>query len=260
MNSLEKKMVQLLRELREDHHVSGVKAEFETEGTRLTEAMRLKEISLKAGVDFNLKIAGCEAIRDIFDAVNLGVDRLIAPMVETAYALQKYLRAARRVLADQGVEDVELLVNIETITACENFQEMLAIPEIKSLHGIVIGRMDLACSLGLTRQDVNSEQILALALPLAKKAKAAGLTVAIGGGVSLHSLPFFKMFCQGHFDRFETRKVIFDCPQALDNFSLALPKAIEFELLWLENKKNYYGAIVREDDQRLEILHNLLFG
>jgi hypothetical protein len=46
----------------------------------------------------------------------------------------------------------------------------------------------------------------------------------------------------------------------LDNFSLALPKAIEFELLWLENKKNYYGAIVREDDQRLEILHNLLFG
>jgi hypothetical protein len=158
------------------------------------------------------------------------------------------------------VEDVELLVNIETITACENFQEMLAIPEIKSLHGIVIGRMDLACSLGLTRQDVNSEQVLALALPLAKKAKAAGLTVAIGGGVSLHSLPFFKMFCQGHFDRFETRKVIFDCPQALDNFSLALPKAIEFELLWLENKKNYYGAIVREDDRRLEILHNLLFG
>jgi hypothetical protein len=46
----------------------------------------------------------------------------------------------------------------------------------------------------------------------------------------------------------------------LDNFSLALPKAIEFELLWLENKKNYYGAIVREDAQRLEILHNLLFG
>jgi len=126
--------------------------------------------------------------------------------------------------ADQGVEDVELLVNIETITACENFQEMLAIPEIKSLHGIVIGRMDLACSLGLTRQDVNSEQVLALALALAKKAKAAGLTVAIGGGVSLDSLPFFKMFCQGHFDRFETRKVIFDCPQALDNFSLALPK------------------------------------
>jgi len=29
MNCLEKKMVQLLRELREDHHVSGVKAEFE---------------------------------------------------------------------------------------------------------------------------------------------------------------------------------------------------------------------------------------
>jgi hypothetical protein len=260
MNSLEKKMVELLKELKEDHHVSGVKAEFETEGTRLTEAMRLKEISLKAGLDFNLKIAGCEAIRDLFDGINLGVDRLIAPMVETAYALQKYLRAAKGVLANQGVEDVELLINIETITAWKNFEEMLSIPEVKYLTGIVIGRMDLACSLGLTRNDVNSEQVLDLALPLAKRAKAAGLSVAIGGAMSVHSLPFFKMFPQGHIDRFETRKVIFNCPQALDNSGLAFSKAIEFELLWLENKKNYYAAIVQEDEQRLEILHNLLFG
>jgi hypothetical protein len=59
---------------------------------------------------------------------------------------------------------------------------------------------------------------------------------------------------------YEIQHFCFDCPQALDNFSLALPKAIEFELLWLENKKNYYGAIVGEDEERLEILHNLLFG
>jgi 4-hydroxy-2-oxoheptanedioate aldolase len=260
MNSLEKRMVEILVELQENHHVSGVKAEFETEGTRITEAMRLKEISLKAGLSFNLKIGGCEAIRDMFDGINLGIDRLIAPMVETAYSLQKYLKAARRVLASQQIENVELLINIETITACQNFEEMLGISEIKYLTGIVIGRMDLACSLGLSRTEVNSQKVLELALQTAKRAKTAGLSVAIGGGVSVNSLPFFKMFSQGHIDRFETRKVIFNCPSALDNSVIAFQKAIEFELFWLENKKNYYGAIFHEDEERLETLNNLLLG
>jgi len=50
MNQLEKKMVELLIELREEHSVVGVKAEFEAEGTRIEEAMRLKEISTRAGL------------------------------------------------------------------------------------------------------------------------------------------------------------------------------------------------------------------
>ena len=44
MNELERKMVEQLQDLRENHHVIGVKAEFEAEGTRLEEAIRLKEV------------------------------------------------------------------------------------------------------------------------------------------------------------------------------------------------------------------------
>ena len=50
MNTLEKKMVDSLLDLRHNHHVLGVKAEFEAEGTRLEEAMRLKEVVTKAGL------------------------------------------------------------------------------------------------------------------------------------------------------------------------------------------------------------------
>ena len=48
VNELERKMVEQLQDLRENHHVIGVKAEFEAEGTRLEEAMRLKEVDLGA--------------------------------------------------------------------------------------------------------------------------------------------------------------------------------------------------------------------
>ncbi len=256
MNSMEKRMVELLIELKKNYHVSGVKAEFEAEGTRMEEAMRLKEVSLMAGLGLNLKIGGCEAIKDMFDAISLGVERVIAPMVETAYALKKYMMAVNLAFGKGQSEDVEFLINLETVTAFKNFEEMLALPEIKALSGVVIGRVDLSGSMGLTREHINSQQVLDIALKIAEKAKSAGLKVVIGGGVSVHSLAFFQKFPAGHIDRFETRKVVFSCPAALNNSEEAFLKAVEFEILWLKNKKNYYGAIHREDDARLEMMEN----
>ena len=55
-------------------------------------------------------------------------------------------------------------------------------------------------------------------------------------------------------DRFETRKVVFHCPGALENTETAFLKAVEFELMWLKNKKGYYGLISREDDARLAMM------
>ena len=95
MNDLEKKMVNILSDLRENHHVIGIKAEFEAEGTRLEEALRLKEIVTKAGLELTIKIGGCEAIKDMFDAKVIGVGTIVAPMIETAYAMKKFVNAAR---------------------------------------------------------------------------------------------------------------------------------------------------------------------
>ncbi|MEG3435862.1 aldolase/citrate lyase family protein [Pannus brasiliensis CCIBt3594] len=252
MNRTEKRMLELLDELRERYHVIGVKAEFETEGTRLEEASRLREISREVGLDFTLKIGGCGAIKDLFEAIDLGVDRVVAPMVETAYALQKYLLAIDTVFARKS--GVKFSVNLETITAFKNLDEMLSIPEITALDGIVIGRSDLAGSMGLSSKEVEGEIIGKLALEMAGKAKTAGLEVAIGGGISFLSLPFLKTFPVGQIDRFETRKVVFRAPEALENPAVAFQKALEFEILWLKNKQHYYGAIDRQDEARLATL------
>ena len=50
-------MVETLVDLKANHHVIGVKAEFEAEGTRIEEAMRLKEVVTRAGLDLTIKSA-----------------------------------------------------------------------------------------------------------------------------------------------------------------------------------------------------------
>lgn len=254
MNTLEKEMVDLLVRLRDENHVVGVKAEFEAEGTRLEEAMRLKEVSMKAGLHLTLKVGGCEAIRDMFEAANVGTAHLVAPMVETPYALKKYMGAIKVGFPQDLRADIRFLINLETITACRNFDEMLAIPEAAALDGIVIGRVDLTGSLGLSREEINSDTVKTLAIEAAAKAKAAGKTVVVGGGVSFGSMAFFRSFPEGHIDRYETRKVVFQCPGGLANREAAFLRAVEFELMWLKNKRNYYFQISREDETRLKMM------
>lgn len=254
MNKLELQMTELLLDLKQNYHVTGIKAEFEAEGTRMEEAMRLKDVtSAVPGLGLNIKIGGCEAIKDMFDAIGLGAQRIIAPMVETPYALQKFIRAAQLVYGDE-LDQVEILVNIETYAAYQCFQQMLAIPEIKFLNGIVIGRVDMVGSMDLNRNQVNSQQILDMSLDLAKQAKEHGLKVVVGGGVSVDSIPFFKAFPEGYLDRFETRKIIFSCPEAIQNPEMAFIKAVQFEIMWLKNKRNYYSVIAREDEDRIQMM------
>ncbi len=256
MNHLEKQMLSLLIELKEVHHVGAVKAEFEAEGTRLDELWRLQDVALRAGLGLNLKIGGCEAIRDMHDAILLGAERIIAPMVETPYALKKFLNAVQMVFPEDVQMNTEFLVNIETITACNNFDDMLELPEVRNLAGVVIGRVDLVGSLygDCQRSAVNNDEVQDICIRLSRKAKAKGLDVIVGGGVSIDSIPFFKNFPDAHIDRYETRKIIFDCPEALDNSSEAFLKAMEFELLWLKNKQQHYARLSQEDAERIKML------
>ena len=255
MNTLERGMVATLKDLKARHHVIGIKAEFEAEGTRIEEALRLKEVISRAGLGLTLKVGGCEALRDIYEARTIGVERIVAPMVETPFALQKFLRAVDLAFPEDELQDVQFSVNIETETAYRAFPEMLRIPEVGRLGSIVVGRVDLTGSMGLARGDVNSETIFRITSDLVTQARAAGLECAVGGGVSAESMAFLRELPNGGVHRFETRKVIFGCPAALGPDAAAgILKAVGFELLWLKNKRGYYGLIAQEDHQRLQML------
>lgn len=255
MNSLEKRMVDVLLDLKEHHHVIGVKAEFEAEGTRMEEALRLKDVVSKAGLDMTVKVGGCEALLDMYNARAIGVTHLVGPMVETPYALSKYLGAVKMAYPPDEREQVGFLVNIETIDAVRNFGRMLELPESEELDGVVLGRVDLTGSMGKNREYVNSPEILGIARDVLGRAKARGMECVVGGGVSKETVPFLRQLPAGTVDRYETRKVIFSCPAALaDGYDKGILKAVGFELMWLKNKRGYYEMIFREDENRITML------
>lgn len=258
MNSYEKKMLDILRQGKDEFGVLATKAEFEAEGTRTDGLLRLLEIANKADVGLALKVGGCEAIRDMLEAKQFGVRYIIAPMVETPYALSKYIAAKDKVYSRDEQEDVSFLFNLETITAFENLDAMLAMAASKpGCDGVVFGRVDFSGSIGACRSGIESEQVTASVETASRASLENGLEFVVGGAVSIDALPNLRRFKAIHLNRFETRKVVFSAA-ALDspNLAQALRQAVHFELLWLLNKREYYGLMHREDQSRIEMLES----
>lgn len=255
MNQYEKRMLAILEEGRARYGILAVKAEFEAEGTRVDELLRLLEIARRAGVKVAIKIGGCEAIRDLIECRLYGVDYIIAPMVETSYALSKYIAAKDKVYPRDEQDDVSFLFNIETMHTYEQLDAMVKIAK-EGRVGIVFGRVDFAGSMGLTRSFVNSDEMRDYVVKTGEAARDNDVELVVGGGVSPDSIPLLASVLEKRLDRFETRKVIFDGNAVADPASAraGMELAIEFELLWLKNKRDYYQGIAAEDEVRVAMM------
>jgi len=259
MNVLELEMVSVLTELKEKYGVYEIKAEFEAEGSRIDELMRLKDVTSKVELPIILKIGGVEAVTDVYSGLSLGVKGIIAPMAETKYAASKFTDLIDNYIAEDNAKMIEFGMNMETITAHKNFDEILSVHNISNLSSITIGRVDLVGSMGLDRSAINtSKEVEAICKDIFVKSKDASLKTAMGGGISADSLHIISKFNEdGLLDKYETRKVVFPAESSRHGEKSIL-KAVEFELLWLKSKKRYYSGIRSEDDKRIKMLQTRL--
>ena len=245
MNELELRMLNLLKDLKENHGVIALKAEFEDEGASFNEVSRLKELANTSGLELTVKLGGCSAVNDMREAEILGANSVVAPMVESPYAAKKFINTARKIFN----VNIKLYINIETKYAVNFINEILE----QDFTGIILGRSDLTCSMGALSNEVNNERILNIAKEISLLTAKEGKTFTVGGGVNALSIPFFNSL--PYLTGFETRKVIFNARTALnDRLKEGILKAADFELMWIKNNRDNYNEQSNEDLHRIEIL------
>ena len=238
MNSLEKQMLALLVELRRNCGACYVRAEFESEGLRVEDVLRLKNVASRAGLALSLTIGGCEGKRDLIESKDFGAEMIVAPMVESAFALRKYEQAALSVYSHDELEGTTFWFSLETIAAVSKSDNILASESASKMAGAVVDRVDLCRSLGMAEEDADAAEVSVMVSSLVRKAKAAGLETIVGGGVTSRSFDLFStLIAERALDFFETRKVGFATDGLTsERYMRALSLAIGFELLFLRDK------------------------
>lgn len=263
MNRNEVQMVELLIDLRENYHFLSVKAEFEHEGARLEEIQRLREITLRAGLGITLKIGGCEAVTDLRMSRDIGVETIVAPMVESPFAMKKFIQAVDEVYGSDELErgHLHLHINVESVQGAQNFPQMVEQPEFARLSGVTVGRGDLAESLGLARSEIDSEQVFECCSGIFSATKAAypEMECIMGAINGNGSFAFIERFPPGLVDGYERRKAMFDTLEGWERRRTeGLYKGILFEKLWCENRAAYYGRLSESDAVYLKLVEKSL--
>lgn len=236
------KFFNTLQLLKTNFNAKCIKAEFEAEGATYKEVEVLKKFTDNIGLDFVLKISGCEAVRDLKDACSLNVTKIVAPMIESKYAFQKFVKSTSKT-----IKNAELYINIETINGVYALDDILKSEEVKFLSGVVFGRSDFAGSLNLS--DVECTEISDVVNTVSKKILKNSKKFILGGGITPQSLDFIKKI--PFITQIETRKVVFDREQISSD---AIQKAVEFEIDWLEYKRSFSQCA--DDELRLQILRS----
>ena len=112
----------------------GIKQSFEDEGALLEDIKTIRKLTKLNNLKLSVKIGGCEAKSDIHECRYMEVDGIVAPMIETEFALQKFIESVSH------ITNIKFYINIESKSGYENIDKILDSPSAKMLSGIVVGR------------------------------------------------------------------------------------------------------------------------
>lgn len=233
----------------------GIKTSFEDEGADFVEVLFLKTFCDRNNIPLVLKVGGGEAIRDIKDANKMQIQKLVAPMLESKFALEKFIQSCDK---HYTVDNHSLAINVESITCYNNLEDISSSVYFNKLSSITVGRGDLVQSMEQDRYNgsVDSLEILNMSKAVFKLARERNMLCMLGGSMSANSESFVSSLIEENLlDKFETRNVIFD-KGALEyySFSELINAALNFELCYLKSKRDYYDSLYNQDISRINKL------
>jgi 4-hydroxy-2-oxoheptanedioate aldolase len=242
--------------LKHEYNVIGIKQSFEDEGALPDDILTMRRLTELCDLKLSVKIGGCEAKTDIEFCNKIGADSIVAPMIETTFALQKYVESI------QHINNKGNYINIESKSGCEQLDEMLMNPSSKLLTGLVIGRSDLTKSYGLSKNETDSSFIFDIVYNAMKKSKSYGFVNLMGGNISTQSCDFIRdLYKDRLLDYIETRNVIIKLDNnAIDRLSDIIKFALDFESMWMIFKSNIYGQLSDSYRMRSELINRRIDG
>ena len=121
---------------------------------------------------------------------------------------------------------------------------------------MVLGRTDFIQSFGYTKDKVDSDECLEMAIEIFTLAKKKGLKKVMGGNLNINSFTFIKkLYNENLLDYIETRNVKVKLSnEFLNNFKENLSNMLEFETEWLTCKYDDLIHLSKDDKKRLDNL------
>lgn len=229
-------------------NVIGLKSEFEAEG--LTQLEIADYFTRNPGYQYRVvKIGGCEAKTDFRAAVRLGANVVVAPMIESWFAAKKFGNMYR----SSGFG--RRWINIETVEGVRNLKEILDTCQGEGISGVVIGRGDLAESMGLERSQVETPEVHSAVLSVADATRSRGLHVGVGGMISSRSKSNLEdLIDKGLIDHFETRKTLLSCDSS--GIDEGIREGLKIESEWISASLENLDSMSRDLTSRLKRLQS----
>jgi hypothetical protein len=235
MLDIEEELIRQMLLLKELYGLEAIKAGIDARGSGFASLARMRRLTRVAGVGLFLELSRAEAVGEIEEARELGVDGLVVPMVESALGLERFLRARGRVY---GERRIRLGISIETRSAIAQLGAILDLAA-RAVDFVTLGRKDLCSSY----QDESAEQDWELAdglvLSVGGAARMRGLAFSVGGGLCSGAVERYGAMSEAAsmLDFMETQAVVLRAASMLEETE-ARDEALRFDEL--------YAALVGE--------------
>lgn len=229
----------------------GIKVSFEDEGALYNEIITMRNLTTAVDLELSIKIGGCEAKRDINDCMDLNCDTIVAPMVESKFALNKFFKSLESYKYDKKKG-----FNLETIQSYNNLEELSSLFNLVDF--VTVGRVDFVGSLDKDRNFVDSPEMYEIVENVFKKARENNTMCYMGGAVSINSKDFIeKLIEKNLIDKFETRYIIYDV-HSLDikDLDKLLYWGNVFEVEWLKFIHARYMLHANKDIKRIKMIED----
>jgi len=200
---------------------------------------------------FNIrtKISGAEDCANLKALIRMGFTDFIAPLIETSFAVKKFIMAVKWATEGQ-TQKVKLDLNIESITAYNNILDILECYESKYIRKINIGKSDLSLSMGMKPDD---KEVLIKTAKMIELAKEHGKLTGVGGSINTKTI--VKVLEETNPDEVETRNVILYVNKMKDPVK-SIRTALEFEKELVKEEMQYSQFLLRDFNKRISGLND----